>query len=105
MLVQIQAKIFQNPPTKKKKNHTSYLKNRKQLDFIISHTSEDEILKIIHRLNDNKSTGPSSTPIKLLKLSAPYIVIPLCKIINSSLSNGIFRDKVKIAKVIPTHKQ
>ena len=47
------------------KNPTTYLKNRIPLDFIIVHTTEDEILKFILSL-ESKSTCPSSIPVKLL---------------------------------------
>ena len=83
---------------------TSYLKHRIQHDFVIAHTSEDEILQILNNLDTNKSSGPSSIPAKLFKLAAPIIVLPLCKIINKFFSEGVFPEAIKIAKVIPTLK-
>ncbi len=80
-----------------------YLKNRVQFDFIIAHISEQDILDIISSL-PIKSTGPASIPIKLLKLVADLIVIPLCHIINLSFSTGVFPDVLKVAKVIVLHK-
>ena len=74
------------------KSPTSYLKNRINFDFVIALTSEDEILKIIQSLYDSKSSGPTSIPIKLLKTSAPYLTLPLCKLINLSFTTGIFPD-------------
>ena len=50
-----------------------FLKNRNQLNFIISHISTEEVLDIIKTLN-NKSTGPSSIPTKLLVL-IPVLII------------------------------
>ena len=44
-----------------------YLKNRNQLNFLIAHISNEEILDIINKL-ENKSTGPQSIPTKLLKI-------------------------------------
>ena len=41
-----------------------YLKNRNQFD--IAHISEEEVLTIINAL-PNKSTGPASIPLRLLK--------------------------------------
>ena len=38
-----------------------YLKNRNQLNFLIAHISNEEILDIINKL-ENKSTGPQSIP-------------------------------------------
>ena len=80
-----------------------YLRNRVQLDFVIAHISEQDILDIITAL-PIKSTGPASVPIKLLKLVADIIVVPLCRIINLSFTTGVFPDILKVAKVIVLHK-
>ena len=80
-----------------------FLKNRNQLNFLISHISNEEVLEIIKSLN-NKSTGPSSIPLNLLQIVADLIVFPLCHIINMSFCKGIFPEKLKIMKVIPLHK-
>ena len=85
------------------KSPSSYLKNRINFHFVIALTSEDEILKIIQSLDDSKSSGPSSIPIKLLKRAAPCL-LPLCKLINLSFTTGIFPDAIKVAKVIPIFK-
>ena len=80
-----------------------FLKNRNQLNLIIMHISDDEVLKIIEKL-PNKSFGPASIPLRLLKVIADLIVMPLCHIINLSFSSGVFPEVWKIAKVIPLHK-
>ena len=71
--------------------------------MIIAHISEKEILDIINSLS-NKSTGPASIPLRLLKIVADLIVIPLCRIINLSFASGVFPDVLKVAKTIPLHK-
>ena len=80
-----------------------FLKDCIQLNFIIAHTSNEEILDIINAL-ENKSTGPSSIPFKLLTLIPDLIIIPLAYIINRSFSTGVFPKLMKIVKVIPIHK-
>ena len=80
-----------------------FLKNRNQFNLIIAHISEQEVLDIITAL-PNKGTGPASIPLRLLKIAADLIVIPLCRIINASFSTGIFPDILKTQKVIPLHK-
>ena len=80
-----------------------FLKNRNHFNFIITHISEEEILEIIQSL-PNKSIGPASIPLKLLKVVADIIVVPLCRIINLSFSTGVFPEILKVAKVIPLHK-
>ena len=50
----------------------------------------------------NKSAGPASIPVKLLKLIPDFIIIPLCNIINLSFVSGSFPDP--LVKVISIHK-
>ena len=83
---------------------TKYLKNRNEFEFIIAHVSNEEILEIIKEL-ENKSTGPVSIPVKLLKIIPDLILLPLSKIINDSFQSGVFPDPLKISKVIPIHKE
>ena len=61
------------------------------------------MLEIINNL-ENKSPGPQSIPVNLLKLIADLIVTPLTKIISKSFTSGVFPDALKISKVIPIHK-
>ena len=75
---------------------SSYLKNRINTDFIIAHTSNEELRNIILSLDENKSSGPSSIPVKLLKIALPVIINLLCKFTTP--------DTVKISKAIPIHK-
>ena len=82
---------------------TKFLKNRIQVNFVIAHISNEEILDIINAL-ENKSTGPSSIPLKLLLLIPDLIIIPLAYIINMSLLTGEYPDLLKVVKVIPIHK-
>ena len=84
-------------------NPVKYLKNRNQFNFLVTNISNEEVLNIIKNLED-KSTGPQSIPIKLLKLIPDLILVPLCKIISTSFSSGKFPDPLKICKTIPIHK-
>ena len=61
-------------------------------------------MKIILSIDESKSTGPSSIPVRLLKTAAPDIILPLCKLINISFHTGVFPDSIKVAKVVPTFK-
>ena len=80
-----------------------FLKERNQIDFFLNPTSESEVLEIINNL-ENKSTGPYSVPIKLIKIIPDLIITPLCRIINQSFLVGKFPDLLKIVKVVPIHK-
>ena len=80
-----------------------YLKDRNQVNFAIAHISNDEVLKLLQSL-PNKGTGPANINLKMLKVVADLIVIPLCHIINISFTTGVFPEILKIAKVLPLHK-
>ena len=67
-------------------------------------TTNEEVQKIMFSLDDSKSSGPLSIPIKLLKIAAPVIIPPLTDLINLTFKTGSFPDKIKIAIVIPVHK-
>ena len=82
---------------------SKFLKNRNQMKFVIAHVSNEEILDIINSL-ENKSTGPSSIPLKLLSLIPDLIILPLAYIINMSFITGEYLNLLKIVKVIPIHK-
>ena len=72
---------------------------------MISPTNPEEINDLINSLDDTKSCGPCSVPTKTLKLVSKEISIPLSNICNTSFDKGVFPDKNKIAKVIPSHKK
>ena len=40
----------------------------------------------------------------IVKISRPYITLPLVHICNLSLENGIFPEQLKITKVVPLYK-
>ena len=80
-----------------------FLGNRNNINFIMAHVSEDDILKIIKSL-PVKGTGPASIPLRLLKLVAHIIVVPLCHVINVSFTTGVFPSALKVAKVVALHK-
>ena len=50
------------------------------------------------------SFGYDSIPVNMMKALIQISADPLVHIINCSLSNGIFSDQLKIAKVCPVFK-
>ena len=95
-----QVKIPRNP-----NSALRYLNFPNNNNFFISPTVPDKVSSIIQSLKKNKSTGPNSIPVKLLKILDPQISVQLSQIINDSFQNGIFPEKLKIAKVIPIFKK
>ena len=61
--------------------------------------------KIIDILDINKSTGPNSIPVYILKILKSFLSNWLSKIINLTFEVSIFLDIFKIAKIVPIHKK
>ena len=55
-------------------------------------------------LPSNKASGLYSCPIRVLKCEKQIISDPLAKILNISIEQGIYPQKLKIAKIIPIFK-
>ena len=58
---------------------SKFLKNRNQINFVIAHISNEEILAILNSL-ENKSAGPYSIPLKMLMVIPDLIIVPLAYI-------------------------
>ena len=81
-----------------------YLKYQDAGSFFLSPVTSTEIENEIAALNSNKSIGPFSIPVKMLKLFKTSLSKPLEIIFNFSFSAGIVPCKFKIARVIPIYK-
>ena len=64
-------------------------------------TNPDEFQKLITKLKIKKSSGFNELSAKFLNICAPYISEPLANIFNSSITNGVYPDLLKIARVTP----
>ena len=74
--------------------------------FFLIPTIPEEIFDIIVSLDRNKSLGPNSVPIYIIKIySSRFFSEKLSHIINLSFVTGIFPDLCKIAKVIHLFKK
>jgi len=69
--------------------------------MFITPTCSEEILKLTNLLDDRMSTDPYDIPVRLVKLSKNIICTYLADIFNNCAQNGVFPDKLKLAKVIP----
>jgi hypothetical protein len=84
----------------------SYLKfHNTTTPFTFKTVEEKTTRKIINSFKPKKSMGFDNISGILLKFCADIIITPLTAIINQSLQNGIFPDKLKIARVIPIFKK
>ena len=73
--------------------------------YKINMKTPNEIEIIINSLNKNKSTGPYSIPVVLLKILRSYIACPLATIVNHSFEYGILPNKLKLGKINPLNKK
>ena len=64
-----------------------------------------EIEKLINKLDINKSSDPNSIPMFILKFLKPFFSVWLSKLINLSYETDVLPDLLKIAKVVPIHKE
>ena len=81
-----------------KKSPIDYLGCRNPNSIYLNPIIHNEIDDIISSLQNGKSTGPFSIPVKLLKVPKPYISQPLANIFNQSIILGIIPDKLNILK-------
>ena len=102
--VNVSALVCSEIP-RSKKSPIDYLGCRNPNSIYLNPIIHTEIDDIISLLQNGKSTGPFSIPVKLLKVLKPYISQPLANIFNQSIILGIFPDKLKYAKVISIHKK
>ena len=82
--------------------HNSFISSFENIKW--HYTSTAEIKKIIKSLKTKSSYGYDEIPVKVLKVSMPYIISPLTYICNRSLAQGIFPDRLKFAVVKPIYK-
>src|ERR1043165_4468108 len=67
-------------------------------------TNEFEISSIIRNLKNSASAGLDDVTPSVVKFAVNFISLPLSHLINCSMTNGVFPSKLKLAKVIPIHK-
>ena len=84
---------------------SSYLPNvTNSQSFFFDPVSPSEIQLEILLIPPNKAHGIYSCPPRLLKCASNILSVPLCKLINMSIINGVYPSKLKHAKVIPIFK-
>ena len=71
----------------------------------LNYTTPKEIEKIIKSLKSKNSHGYDGIPMKILKVSTPFITSPLTYTCNKSVSSGIFPSWLKFSEIKPLHKK
>ena len=71
--------------------------------FFCAPSDRDEIVNII-RSQKNESTDLMNIPVFIYKILAPIISPTVLMLFNNSVSEGIFPECFKTAKIIPIFK-
>ena len=94
-------------PFKKLEEHISKLNSSESgsnlLKFGLKTANDFEIKKTLLKLK-NTNPGADELPMHVLKACISVISSPLSWIYNTSIMTGIFPEQLKVAKVIPIHK-
>ena len=84
-------------------NFKTYLPHANEDTIFIEPTNSDEIKKIITKLK-NSAPGQDDIILNDIKSNLNILIQPLTYVTNLSLTQGIFPDDLKKAKIIPLYK-
>ena len=56
-------------------------------------------------INEKVGKGFDNISVRMIQLRGNSVTLPLAQIFKSSLSQGVFPDKRKMANIIPVHKK
>ena len=102
--VTIGEKLGSKSSDQKGQNYRQYLGKRHVSSVVLQPTDEHEIIEIISGVNVNKSPGYIDIPVILIKKSKFLISQYLATSFNSSIEAGSYPNVLKVAKVVPLHK-
>ena len=91
--------------TKYTLSYLSQIFNHPFANIVFHSTSTGEIEKIIRSFPWKNSCGYDEISMKVLKICAPFISSPLCRIINISLNSGVFPARLKYSIITPLNKK
>ena len=77
-----------------------FLPDKIEDTMFLQPVTEEEIMQQVKNAKNKKSKDHDQFDMCLVKRITPYIVKTLAHICNTSLMNGIFSDRMKIARVI-----
>ena len=85
-------------------NYSEYLKGTFADSMSLYPTNSDEVMSIVSNFKNKFSSGYDCIPVSIMKTSIRYVAEAIANIINCSLANGVFPDRLKTAKVCPVFK-
>ena len=83
----------------------NYLGQKPDTSFTLLPVPIGNLIEIIKKLKNKSSSGSDLLSNTLLKLAMPHLLLPLKSLIDLSFATGFVPQQVKIAKVIPLHKE
>ena len=86
-----------------KRHFSEFLANSPEA-FYFDPVTPGEVESEISLLSSNKSPGVYSCCVSILKAAKCFISQPLMKIMNTSILQGTFPKKLRLAKVVPVFK-
>ena len=104
VFVNIGPSLAKRIPKCKDSLFTQFLPDKIEDTMFLQPVTEEEIMQQVKNAKNKKSKDHDQFDMCLVKKIIPYIVKPLAHICNTSLMNGIFPDRMKIARVIPLFK-
>ena len=82
-----------------------YLQTPSTSTCILNNICENDVLKLIHEMDNKSSSGNDCISNKMLKYIKNEISKAVALIINQMLNSGIFPNRLKISKIIPVYKK
>ena len=74
-------------------------------DFCLSNTSEEKVLKIMTNIESSKAAGVDQLSGRFLKDGANILAKPISTLCNLSISQRVFPNAYKVAKLKPNFKK
>ena len=100
----IGSKLASNIDSSNSDGYQKYLTGTSKR-FQLRPTNTNEVLLLLNNLNKSKAAGLDKISARLIRECADLICIPIRDIFNQSISQGIFPDDWKRAKVTPLFKE
>jgi len=69
--------------------------------FNMTPVNAKEMKDIIRTLKWKSSYGYDEIPLKIIKVSAPYVISPLIYLCNKSMTTGIFSTRLNYSQLVP----
>ena len=88
-----------------KNNFGNHMGQKPDSIFTLLPVSYGHLYKIIKNLKNKNSAGADLLSNSLLKLAIPHLITPLKQLIDLSFKSGYVPTQMKVAKVIPLHKE